>query len=258
MGESIARNMLSWLKLPIKLLLLHLVGCLYYCKGFCLWDLRYSRMLRSVACYLRYRRLGTTYRFYVQGTSSAPIMVRKREVHADWETRPDKHYSSLHAESFSPFICILREQTWTQTCLKEPNSTSVVSMRVVTLPSRLLTFCAFSRRPMIPLQAHRPPGRHSKHTQQNALVVPNWCAIYPHLSDCMTPRTCICKSIEGWYHWRFSVGCASIGEVWIQSAVTMFLQKCSPLFRSPSGTNWRFMRVFLVRYSWLLALHMGL
>jgi len=31
MGEIIARNILSWLKLLIKLLLLHLVGCLYYC-----------------------------------------------------------------------------------------------------------------------------------------------------------------------------------------------------------------------------------
>jgi len=31
MGEIIARNMLNWLKLLIKLLLLHLVGCLYYC-----------------------------------------------------------------------------------------------------------------------------------------------------------------------------------------------------------------------------------
>jgi hypothetical protein len=31
MGEIIARNMLSWLTLLIKLLLLHLVGCLYYC-----------------------------------------------------------------------------------------------------------------------------------------------------------------------------------------------------------------------------------
>ena len=31
MGEVIARNMLSSLKLLIKLLLLHLVGCLYYC-----------------------------------------------------------------------------------------------------------------------------------------------------------------------------------------------------------------------------------
>ena len=30
MGETNARNMLSWLKLLIKLLLLHLVGCLYY------------------------------------------------------------------------------------------------------------------------------------------------------------------------------------------------------------------------------------
>jgi len=30
MGEIIARNMLSWLKLLIKLLLLYLVGCLYY------------------------------------------------------------------------------------------------------------------------------------------------------------------------------------------------------------------------------------
>ena len=31
MGEIIARNMLSRLKLLIKLLLLRLVGCLYYC-----------------------------------------------------------------------------------------------------------------------------------------------------------------------------------------------------------------------------------
>jgi len=31
MGEIIARNMLSWMKLLIKLLPLHLVGCLYYC-----------------------------------------------------------------------------------------------------------------------------------------------------------------------------------------------------------------------------------
>ena len=30
-GEIIAPNMLSWLKLWIKLLFLHLVGCLYYC-----------------------------------------------------------------------------------------------------------------------------------------------------------------------------------------------------------------------------------
>jgi len=30
MGEIIARNMLSWLKLLMKLLLLHLVCCLYY------------------------------------------------------------------------------------------------------------------------------------------------------------------------------------------------------------------------------------
>jgi len=30
-GETIARNMLSWLKLLIKLLFMHLVGCLYYC-----------------------------------------------------------------------------------------------------------------------------------------------------------------------------------------------------------------------------------
>jgi len=32
MGEIIARNMLSLLKLLIKLLLLHLVGCLHYCN----------------------------------------------------------------------------------------------------------------------------------------------------------------------------------------------------------------------------------
>jgi len=31
MGEITARNMLSRLKLLIKLLLLHLVDCLYYC-----------------------------------------------------------------------------------------------------------------------------------------------------------------------------------------------------------------------------------
>jgi len=31
MGEIIARNMLSWLKLLIKLLFLDLIGCLYYC-----------------------------------------------------------------------------------------------------------------------------------------------------------------------------------------------------------------------------------
>ena len=31
MGEISARNMLSSLKLLIKLLFLHLVGCLYYC-----------------------------------------------------------------------------------------------------------------------------------------------------------------------------------------------------------------------------------
>ena len=34
MGEITARNMLCWLKLLIKLLLLHLVGCLYYCIFF--------------------------------------------------------------------------------------------------------------------------------------------------------------------------------------------------------------------------------
>ena len=31
MGEIISRNMLSGLKLLIKLLFLHLFGCLYYC-----------------------------------------------------------------------------------------------------------------------------------------------------------------------------------------------------------------------------------
>ena len=31
MGEIIARNMLNWLKLLVKLLFLHLVGCIYYC-----------------------------------------------------------------------------------------------------------------------------------------------------------------------------------------------------------------------------------
>jgi len=34
MGEIIARNMLNWLKLLIKLLLLHLVGCLYFCINY--------------------------------------------------------------------------------------------------------------------------------------------------------------------------------------------------------------------------------
>jgi len=34
MGEIIARNMLSWLNLLIKLLLLQLVRCLYYCTEF--------------------------------------------------------------------------------------------------------------------------------------------------------------------------------------------------------------------------------
>jgi len=31
MGEIMVRNILSWLKLLIQLLLLHLVGCFYYC-----------------------------------------------------------------------------------------------------------------------------------------------------------------------------------------------------------------------------------
>jgi len=39
MGEIIARNMLSWLKLLIKLLLLHLVGCLYWIIHFKIWIL---------------------------------------------------------------------------------------------------------------------------------------------------------------------------------------------------------------------------
>jgi len=38
MGEIIARNMLIWLKLLIiKFLLLHLVGCLYYCNWCICW-----------------------------------------------------------------------------------------------------------------------------------------------------------------------------------------------------------------------------
>jgi len=42
MGEIIVRNMLSWLKLLIKLLLLlHIFGCLYYCiiqkSVYCTW-----------------------------------------------------------------------------------------------------------------------------------------------------------------------------------------------------------------------------
>jgi len=31
MGEIIARNILSWLKLLLKIIFLHPVGCLYYC-----------------------------------------------------------------------------------------------------------------------------------------------------------------------------------------------------------------------------------
>lgn len=122
-------------------------------------------------------------------------------------------------------------------CVRYRFIKSVVRTREVTHPSHLHTLCAFSRRPMIPLHAHRPPGQHSKHIQQNALLVPNWCAIFQHLSECTTPRSRICKSIEGRYHWRFYVSCASIGRARIQSAVTMFLQKCGPFFCSPSGTN---------------------
>ena len=33
MGEIIDRNMLNWIKLLLKLILLHLVGCLYYCTN---------------------------------------------------------------------------------------------------------------------------------------------------------------------------------------------------------------------------------
>jgi len=61
MGESIARNMLSRLKLLIKLLLLHLVGCLYYysCRTVsvkrnrciwhktCVWATRYPNQWRG-------------------------------------------------------------------------------------------------------------------------------------------------------------------------------------------------------------------
>jgi len=43
MGEIIARIMLSWLKLLIKLLLLHLVGCLYYC-------IKYARSHKHQIC----------------------------------------------------------------------------------------------------------------------------------------------------------------------------------------------------------------
>jgi len=48
MGEIIARNMLSWLKLLIKWLLLHLVGYLYYCT-YCrcsIW--RHKRFIYTV------------------------------------------------------------------------------------------------------------------------------------------------------------------------------------------------------------------
>jgi len=38
MGEIIARNIFSWLKLLIKLSLLHLVGCLYYCTNDARWQ----------------------------------------------------------------------------------------------------------------------------------------------------------------------------------------------------------------------------
>jgi len=48
MGETIARNMLSWLKLSIKLLLLHLVGCLYCCVN----DARSHKHHTEILCHL--------------------------------------------------------------------------------------------------------------------------------------------------------------------------------------------------------------
>ena len=49
MGEIIARNMLSWLKLLIKLLLLHLVGCLCYCIN----DARSDKHRSLITCFVR-------------------------------------------------------------------------------------------------------------------------------------------------------------------------------------------------------------
>jgi len=44
MGEIIVRNMFNWLKLLIKLLLLHIVGCLCYC-------IRVARSHKHQICY---------------------------------------------------------------------------------------------------------------------------------------------------------------------------------------------------------------
>jgi len=52
MGEIIVRNMLSWLKLLIKLLMLHLVGCLYYCIN----DARSHKYQSSLISCIRGRR----------------------------------------------------------------------------------------------------------------------------------------------------------------------------------------------------------
>jgi hypothetical protein len=49
MGEIIAWNMLNWLVLLIKLLLLHLIGCLYYCISEA-WSHKHQQELHSVVC----------------------------------------------------------------------------------------------------------------------------------------------------------------------------------------------------------------
>jgi len=51
MGGIIVRNMLSWLKLSIKLLLLHLVTCLYYCIN----DARSHKHQIRVLCLSRFK-----------------------------------------------------------------------------------------------------------------------------------------------------------------------------------------------------------
>jgi len=48
MGEIIARNVWSWLKLSIKLLLLHLVGCLYQCNIQFFWHVTPFRTIAEL------------------------------------------------------------------------------------------------------------------------------------------------------------------------------------------------------------------
>jgi len=64
MGEIIDRNMLSWLKLLIKLLWLHLVGCLYYCNNLYL--------CKSYCSTVHFRRITSIYQ-----TTNAHIISHK-------------------------------------------------------------------------------------------------------------------------------------------------------------------------------------